>query len=199
MENQTSSDAARNRRKSSAAVIALERAQHDQVDIIENVALLNEADRRLAELGYTQVPFPVPSYPEILILTMMSNVGLQARVFMAVLFLFRRVNFGPLRQCGYHVRVPTRSWRFRFCRLVLADLRIWGHVHSLVRVGTRFCIPDIRGSLLHLQIPCARGLGTRNQLAVWMVESSGTNCWSSLYRIWLRSIALGSRIHGVRV
>ena len=62
MENKTSSekfDTARNRRKSSAAVIALERAQHDKVDIIEDVALLSEADRRLAELGYTQVPMIV--------------------------------------------------------------------------------------------------------------------------------------------
>ena len=43
------------RRKSSAAVVALERAKHDPVDIVEDIALLDEADRRLAELGYVQV------------------------------------------------------------------------------------------------------------------------------------------------
>ena len=62
-------DTARNRRKSSAAVIALERAQHEQVDIIEDVALLDEADRRLAELGYTQVQLSVLC-DESLVLTM---------------------------------------------------------------------------------------------------------------------------------
>ena len=52
------------RRKSSAAIIALEKANLEPVDVVEDLALLDEADRRLAELGYVQVrresPSPVP-------------------------------------------------------------------------------------------------------------------------------------------
>ena len=44
-----------NRRKSSAAVMALEKANLEPVDVVEDIALLDEADRRLAELGYVQV------------------------------------------------------------------------------------------------------------------------------------------------
>ncbi|MCJ1284520.1 hypothetical protein MMC26_003853 [Xylographa opegraphella] len=43
------------RRKSSAAVIALEKANLEPVDVVQDIALLDEADRRLAELGYVQV------------------------------------------------------------------------------------------------------------------------------------------------
>ena len=40
------------RRKSSVTAAALEKARHDKVEIVEDIALLSEEDRRLAELGY---------------------------------------------------------------------------------------------------------------------------------------------------
>jgi hypothetical protein len=43
------------RRKSSAHEIALERAKQEHIDLLDDSELIDEADRRLAELGYVQV------------------------------------------------------------------------------------------------------------------------------------------------
>ena len=61
MEKPTSTDndlhlgPTQNQRKHSATVAALERQQHDHVDIVDAAEILDEADRRLAELGYVAV------------------------------------------------------------------------------------------------------------------------------------------------
>ena len=46
---------AQSRRKSSVNAIAAAKARNQPIQGIEDVALLSEADRRLAELGYAQV------------------------------------------------------------------------------------------------------------------------------------------------
>lgn len=43
-------------RKSSAGVVALEKALNDKVDLVD-AGDLSDADRKLAELGYVQVSF----------------------------------------------------------------------------------------------------------------------------------------------
>ena len=54
----TGTDAQASRRKQSIAAIAQEKARRNtHVDVVEHDALLSEADRRLAELGYVQVRY----------------------------------------------------------------------------------------------------------------------------------------------
>jgi len=57
VDNGLQPEPARNRRKHSATAAALERRQHDHVDIVDGAEILDEADRRLAELGYVAVGY----------------------------------------------------------------------------------------------------------------------------------------------
>lgn len=76
------------RRKSSAVV--------EEAATIVEADTLNEADRRLAEMGYTQVSLPtVPEEREIL--TSIQSLGLQARILLAVYLLLRPLSFRTLR------------------------------------------------------------------------------------------------------
>lgn len=73
----------KNRRKSSANQVALERALEAKVAMVEGKEL-SEADRKLAEMGYQQVQC-VPVYVKLVMLTL--SPGLQARVLVDVLHL----------------------------------------------------------------------------------------------------------------
>lgn len=55
IDNGLHNEPARNRRKHSATLAALERQQYNHVDIVDAAEILDEADRRLAELGYVAV------------------------------------------------------------------------------------------------------------------------------------------------
>ena len=55
IDNDLHPEPARSRRKFSATVAALERQQHDRVDFVDAAEILDEADRRLAEMGYVAV------------------------------------------------------------------------------------------------------------------------------------------------
>lgn len=121
------------RRKSSVAAAALERANQDHIDVVEDIALLDEADRRLAELGYIQVHLKSANSGSS-VLTINRHLGVQARVLMAIMLFLRHVHIGTLCQCRHDICISARSrWRC-ICRVVLADIRLRRHVYSIVGV-----------------------------------------------------------------
>ena len=80
----------------------------------------------------------------------------------------------------------------------MADFWIRLLLHRLIRGRIGLCIPDIRRSILHLQIPGPGKLGARDIMAVRLVEPDRSDRWSCFYRVRLRSAPLGRRLDGRR-
>lgn len=59
----------------------------------------------------------------------MFCAGIQARVWLAIRFFFRRQYQWPFCHRFHHVRIPHGCWWGVVSRVVLADLRLWVHVH----------------------------------------------------------------------
>ncbi len=85
------------RRKSSAVVDEAPAA-------IVEAHTLNDADRRLAEMGYVQVSSVLE--PDQHPTNFSVSLGIQARILLALDHLLRRLNLRPLCQCLDHLRLP---------------------------------------------------------------------------------------------
>ena len=79
---------------------------------------------------------------------------------MAVMLLLCHVHIGSLCQRSYNIRLSTRSGRGGVSRMVLAHIRLWGHVYRAVGVRAGLRIPNLRRSILHMQVSRAGGLGS---------------------------------------
>jgi hypothetical protein len=82
----------KNRRKSSVNQAALDRALAVKVAMVEGKEL-NEADRKLAEMGYQQVGQPVSARG----VSADLDTGLQKRIFVDILYIL----------CAVRVRIPS--------------------------------------------------------------------------------------------
>ena len=111
------------RRKSSAVV--------EETAAIVEAHTLNDADRRLAEMGYTQVRL-IQLFTGAM-LTIRPILGIQARIFLAVDLLLRPLRLRPLRQCLDNLHLSIRGRWCIFSRVVLADFWVRMLLHCLVR------------------------------------------------------------------
>lgn len=127
-------------RKSLAHQTALDRAMETKKTVAE-LRELSAEDQKLAELGYRQVKAalepPFKQHAEVL-------PGLQARVLMDVMHLFRSLNLRLLRKRGYKLYLPPVCWWRRIRCMVLAHFWSWMHVHCFVSLRDCLCIPNIR-------------------------------------------------------
>ena len=71
-------------------------------------------------------------------------------------------------------------------------------LHCLVRRRIGLRLPDLRGSILHLQIPRPRGLGPGNRMAVRLAEPARSDRGRGVDRVRVRAVALGGRLDGGR-
>lgn len=111
---------------------------------------------------------------------------------MAVVHIICLLDLRSLRQCCNHILLPSVC---RWCcvrGMELADFWLRLHVYRLVSLRNLLRLSYVRRHVLHAQIPGPRPMGSRNQLAMWLVDCYWTNRWTRLDRVRHCSIGVGS-------
>ena len=122
-------------------------------------------------------------------------IGIQARVLLAVLYLLRLRHLRSLRYHHHHLHIPIGSRWGCLDSMVLAHFRWWLLLHRSVCRWACLGLPHLWWTLLHLQIPRTGSMGSWDWLAGRLAESFGSDCWSSIKRVWMWATAARSCIY----